>query len=59
MSATLELIKERLDELQNQLEHAIAEGKDTTLISAELSRLNEQFTRALTLMSENKTLIKG
>jgi hypothetical protein len=59
MPATLEMIKERLDELERQLLRAVEEGRDATQIRDELARLHEQFNAAVELAGDGKRLLKG
>lgn len=59
MPATLEVIRERVDELRKQLDETIAKGGDVSALQEELNLLLSQYTAAQKMVSEGKTLLKG
>ena len=59
MSATLEVIRERIDLLQKQVSEALAEGKDVSSIKQELDQLLVEYSSALKLVTEGKQLLLG
>lgn len=59
MPATLEVIRERLDELQRRLDAAAADGQDVSAIKKELNELFEQYNAAMKLVSDGKQLLQG
>jgi hypothetical protein len=59
MSATSELLIERIKKLEDAITTTKASGLDSSKLEEELLRLREQFANTLSMLNESKNVLKG
>ena len=59
MSATTEILTEKITQLKEKISIERRAGRDTTLLERQCSEFLSQLNQASTALNENKQLLKG